>query len=617
MTNKLVLSTLLLLLLGATLHGSVSAQTTTNNDANLRGKGPSRKLQTFFEPFKVSQTEPLVTKAPTPSKAPTVYKVPKTKAPSTSPPSKSPVVKGSGGKGSSSSNAKDTVPPVSKGTPSPKGDETMLVEESMAASGTSESVYYELFKDTTAKSLPVSAFLVSTKSSFTPLSTDFEELAKVVRTVFEDIYKNKFADSGEFDFVGVFLPRYTVVGPTLVDFEVDVYFSNKNSVPSLFQVESVAKEGFQPNADFYNLLLGKMRGMQSRFYSQAETVQYISDMQDLNDAVLSLSNDNTYTSGQLALIIMLTLFGACLMALFAILLWKRRRHQKRTHVHDDEYTQVQLKMGNKNDDFIKESASHDTRATCMSDGDTQMPAPRSPMSRFTVAPMRRSPQPLVPPVKTVAHDGDSDEDEFMLDENLTFDDVALEDETVADAKQCVGEIRKSAYVNDRMVTNTTQPRTDALKHVGELSKQSETSNEALVEPQHEPTELQKQVAVAKNRIAEINKSKYKNKVTRSVPVNPTYPGSPKPWHTGGLHPVPESPESPYNASPFDPPQRIFQASTPVSSKPTAKASKPIQNAAIADDDNASVYTIDSQSSATPEFLKKFKQMGLKRPKGET
>jgi len=44
--------------------------------------------------------------------------------------------------------------------------------------------------------------------------------------------------------------------------------------------------------------------------------------------------------------------------------------------------------------------------------------------------------------------------------------------------------------------------------------------------------------------------------------------------------------------------------------------EPANTTASADDDNKSIMTIDSQSSATPEFLKRFKQMGLTRYKDE-
>ena len=472
----------------------------------------------------------------------------------------------------------------------------------------------ELFKDTTAKTLPVSAFLVTTSSAFTPLSNDFEELAKVVRAVFQEMYSYRFADTPDYDFVGVYLPRYTVVSPTLVDFEVNVYFSNKELVPSLFEVEGVAKQGFQPGAEFFNILLGKMRMMQSKFYSQATTVQYITNTQDLNLAVITLANDNTYTVGQLILIVMLTLFGAAFFALCLLLLLKKRRNQKRTHVHE-ELSPLEVKM-NKGSNYTDATSQGGESVTTLKSEAQQQMSPR-PQPKNLLPPMRsvaHSPMPSSPRTKLLHRGDDSeDDDDFILDENLTFDEVALEDEAKPDAKTCIGEIRKSAYVNDHMVTSRTQPREDTANRTGELSRRPAPDTTSTSDTPNTDGNASQETEDTKTRIAEINKAKYKNKVTRSVPVDPAYPGTPKPWHTtGALHPVPESPESPHGASPFDAPQRIFHASTPAA----GRASSNTKSSAGADDD-ASVMTIDSQSSATPEFLKKFKQMGLKRPKGDS
>jgi hypothetical protein len=440
--------------------------------------------------------------------------------------------------------------------------------------------YTELFKDSTAVTLPVAAFLISTKSSFSALSVDFEELAKVVRGVFSEMYSFTFVDHVDYEFVGVYIPRYTVLASNLVDFEINIYFKNKVDMPSLFEVQSVAKQGLQPGNEFNNLLLGKMRIMNSKYYSEATAVHFISNAKELNAAYLE-ADDGSMSGGTLALILCLSLFGVGCLVWGAYYFYKKRQSFQRTHVHIME-DPIEVKLGKQGD-----RSNGTSCGTVTSDGE---PSLMSSRSQRPISDAHRTPPPSGNTSRLVSspnsaysqkqgYSDDDSDDEFLLDGDVTFDEVALEDEKL-DVKTKIGEIKKSAFLNELMVT--TQSRANSAKRVGEMSPSSDHADDAS------------QTA----HVGEINKNKYYNQVTRSVPVTSLS----KPWHAeAGPNALPESLDSSHSGGA---PKRIFQASSP---------SAPV-NAKINADDDASVFTIDSQSSATPEFLKKFKQMGLKRPK---
>jgi hypothetical protein len=478
--------------------------------------------------------------------------------------------------------------------------------------------------------LPVAAFLVTTKLSAAITQVDYDEFAKVVKKVLSVMYNNSFASNVVSRFMGIDMAQYSVLSTYLINFDISVDFATNMTLPTLDQVQNVTREALQTHAEYYDILLMQMREMKSAAFSGVTSIRYIDNESDLKAA-----STQAQSSASVVRVVLPAVAGGLLLVLSIVCFIHQKRRNRRTLIMNDEYANEV-----KHCDSIKCNMDDcDMTAASQSTFSTRFCSKLWPMSPSKREQPRRSQITTdgqkITHDETIESDNEDEYEEEIIDETSdtlqnapSYDEVTVEDEMEelledvdfedvnlyeakkSDAKESIGEIRKSAFLRDRMVSDKSPvppPAAEIKKHIGELPRKPSANVTPSFSYTQKPTKT--------NHVGEINKKKFECSATRSTPV--TLKTSTKPRQARTLHPDDDLQSQALDnmsgiceqhsviGSGGISQKRIFQASTwtpPVVSRDEASVDE-------------SIVTIDSQSSSTPEFLKKFKQMGLHKASG--
>lgn len=375
-------------------------------------------------------------------------------------------------------------------------------------------------------------------------------MALQTQYLLDTVYRNAYNDEPSVEYMGTEISESEALATRLIKFDVNVHFQQDRQIPSLWEVQSIAESAVGPSGSYLTLYLDLLRNLEEApVFSTTTFVQFISNAEILTATEDEAQDqDEDLYGGKASIVaIVVSLVVSCLLIAGSVYYYYNYYHLKANH----------------------------QRNTTILEGANAIEVKRESSSVNGDQTSRESSQ-----------DEDADDscaesssyEEVEVVEESDYDEITLEDEDVVDYKKHVGEIKKS-YV----ATNVTEVNLRGKDASGAASRDS-TPIRAY--PVDSPSVL--------NPVGH----PYSGKSTLSpgtvVPllsatavqvVPSSRPNSPPPiWSNPNLRPV----------------------------QPKVEQNKDIRAMARrADDgDNRSLLSIDSQSSATPEFLKKFKEMGL-------
>ena len=364
------------------------------------------------------------------------------------------------------------------------------------------------------------------------------------------MYRNQYERNPAYEFMGVEIPEYGILASRLVKYDVDVYFHEDKSIPSLFEVQSVAQDALSTGGDYLTLYLNLLEDMSSAVFSTTNAVLFINNAQALVGAQEAAQQDDHRGLSIAAIVVPVVLcFAMICGVLYHQLYYSKRGH--RTLIMD-EGDSIEVKRESVNGDYTMADSTFRSQSRDESDSSSTS----------------------------------SSYEEVEVVEDSDFEEITLDGEEEVDLKQQVGEIKKSYIASNIAEINLAKgsPQGD-----GGLSSRSSS-----VASSGEPIQA---YAVASQSVLNPMGHPYSagfNKASGSVGPVPLISGS-------SVQVVASRPTSP-------PPIWTNPNLRPL--KPKEEQNLDIRELAKKCEDDKSVQTIDSQSSSTPEFLKKFKQMGL-------
>lgn len=436
-----------------------------------------------------------------------------------------------------------------------------------------------------ARTLSVAAVWYTTESQAQATSADYEELVEVTKTLMDEIYEYSYALNSASFFITTRIDRYTIMASRLVGFQVDVYFDKYNVLPSLFQVDSIAKQGLQPTSEFYNLYLERLRAMDSPVFSTTTSFQFISNKGALAEAHAQATQQES-GSRNIWVIILPVLAGVVALMAGVVLYVTYHRNKKGPHIME-EMDAIEVKYtGSAKEDQSETSATYfeDFRSRFSTNPDQQARG-ESDYDEVTLEDEEEVTEEEI----IEEYEEEVVEDEFEEVSYEELEEVSLEE---VDFKKCVAEIKKSFVARNIAELPTAQ------------AVRAEQFGSALAPPstnQQEPV--------------------WATPVLRHVAAPPNAELSKKPIGGGNCHKnnsrvgqsikIPWGDDNTIDSQSSSTPEFLKKFKQMGLASKTKATSTEVNLQQRADDDQ-SILTIDSQASSTPEFLKKFKSMGLKR-----
>jgi hypothetical protein len=397
--------------------------------------------------------------------------------------------------------------------------------------------------------------LYITSNQEKPNKYEYEQVAFQTQYLLDTVYRNAYKDQKSVEFMGVEISKYGVLASRLIQFDINVHFYQDRQIPSLWEVESIADAALGSSGSYLTLYLDLLGELDAApVFATTTDVLFITNAEDLvrtqEDA--QEQDGNMYGGANVVAIVTSLVVSCVLIAGAVFYYYNYHRVNRRTRIFEEENA-IEVKRESVNGDQTSRESQDDDH----DDGDS-------------------------------SYADSSSYEEVEVVEESDYDEITLEDEEAVDYKKHVGEIKKS-YVG----TNIAEIK---VRKQSSVKEGSGGSNSSGVSPR-DSTPIRAYPVESHSLLNPLGHP-YSVKSTGST-------GSPVPILSATAVQVVPSPR------PGSPP--------PVWTNPNLRPVQPKEEqrkdiramAKRADDgDNQSLLSIDSQSSATPEFLKKFKQMGL-------
>jgi hypothetical protein len=394
--------------------------------------------------------------------------------------------------------------------------------------------------------LPVAAFLYVTSNQEKPNKNEYEQVAFQTKSLLDTVYRNAYKDSKSVGFMGVEISKYEILASRLIKFDVNVHFYQDRQIPSLWEVESIADAALGSSGSYLTLYLDLLSELDAApVFATTTDVLFISNADDL---VRTQENEeqqdgNMYGGGANVVAIVTSLVVSCVLIAGAVFYYYNyHRVNRRTRIFEGDNA-IEVKRESVNGDQTSRESQDDDN-----DGDS-------------------------------SYADSSSYEEVEVVEESDYDEVTLEDEEAVDYKKHVGEIKKS-YVGTNIAEIKVRKQDPSKDGSGGPTpiRAYPVESHSVLNPLGHPYSV-KSTGSSGSVVPILSAT--------AVQVVPSpRPSSPPPvWSNPNLRPVQPKEE-----------QR--------------KDIRAMAKRADNDGDNRSLLSIDSQSSATPEFLKRFKQMGL-------
>jgi hypothetical protein len=394
--------------------------------------------------------------------------------------------------------------------------------------------------------LPVAAFLYVTSNLDKPNKNEYEQVAFQTKSLLDTVYRNAYKDNKSVGYMGVEISKYEILASRLIKFDVNVHFYQDRQIPSLWEVESIADAALGSSGSYLTLYLDLLSELDAApVFATTTDVLFISNADDL---VRTQENEeqqdgNMYGGGANVVAIVTSLVVSCVLIAGAVFYYYNyHRVNRRTSIFEEDNA-IEVK---------RESVSGDQTSRESQDGDNDGDSSYADSSSY---------------------------EEVEVVEESDYDEITLEDEEAVDYKKHVGEIKKS-YVGTNIAEIKVRKQDPSKDGSGGPTpiRAYPVESHSVLNPLGHPYSV-KSTGSSGSVVPILSAT--------AVQVVPSpRPSSPPPvWSNPNLRPVQPKEE-----------QR--------------KDIRAMAKRADNDGDNRSLLSIDSQSSATPEFLKRFKQMGL-------
>lgn len=404
------------------------------------------------------------------------------------------------------------------------------------------------FEGSLARSLPIAAFLYVTASSERPSKGDYSELVAQTELLFNSLYRAQYEGKPGVEFLGVTIEEYGILATRLIKYSVDVQFREDKVIPSMFEIQSIVQDGLNSSGEYINFYLELLREMDSSVFSTTTAVRFISNAEALIAAQEQAQQDDGSNLNAAAIAVP-AVVGALMIAATLYYLYLQQKRKNRTLIME-EGDAIEVKHESLNGDDTMEDSTYFGRSRSQDDGDSSCAS--------------------------------SSYDEIEIVEDSEFEEITIDGEDEVDLKNQVGEIKKS-YI----ATNIAEIK---IRKDPPVQGSSESSADTPIQAYAVPSQsiLNPLGHPFSSNITKLSGTGAALPVISGSSVQVVSSGSSRPtsptpiWSNPNLRPV----------------------------KPKEEQGQDIRELARKCDDDRSVITIDSQASSTPEFLKKFKQMGL-------
>jgi uncharacterized protein YxeA len=393
----------------------------------------------------------------------------------------------------------------------------------------------------------VAAFLYVTSNLDKPGKQEYEQVALQTQNLLDTVYRNAYKDQPSVEYMGTEISGSEALATRLIKFDVNVHFQEDRQIPSLWEVQSIAESAVGPSGAYLTLYLDSLENLDAApVFSTTTFVQFISNAEALATTQEDAEDqDGDLYGGKASIVaIVVSLVVSCLLIAGSVFYYYNYHHLK----------------------------AHRRNTTIM-EGANAIEVKRESDSVNGDQTSRESSQ---------EEDGDESEsssyEEVEVVEESDYDEITLDDEDAVDYKKHVGEIKKSYVATNVAGVNVRgKGASDAASRGSTPIQAYPVDSPSVLNPLGHPCSAKS--TLSSGTVVPLLSA------TAVQVVPSSRPNSPPPiWSNPSLRPV----------------------------QPKVEQSKDIRAMARrADDgDNRSLLSIDSQSSATPEFLKKFKQMGL-------
>lgn len=458
------------------------------------------------------------------------------------------------------------------------------------------------------------------------------ELEAATAKVFDQLYASAFRANPGFEYKGISIQKYEVLATRLVKYDISIYFNDSGDIPSVTHVNDLAQVGFGTGGEHLAIFLSDVQAMQSPVFSTTTAIHFIN-----NEEELAATQTEARKDDGMSLAVIIAPIAAFVFLLGIFMTWYLCKHRKNKGggcLIMEEADAIEVKHNSGHDEVIDGTEVSETYVSHFRSH--FFPGQSSQMEH--------------------TEDYGLQDSESLASDDNELHEVSLEEQEV-DMKTNVAEIRRSfigrniaelkprrtepVFTSTPSVETTSVPLATAVavpeprKPLPQAPREDTTKPSSIPReatrspppairpppksppPRNVQEELQsfrkeslrrapvsasgkKEVAKSPRNVQEELQS-FRRETLRRAPDSTIdkkeASKSPPAWSTPALRKVRDHPED-------CPPMKQRNLKRTVKLNMDGRAS----------DDEQSILTIDSQSSATPEFLKRFKQMGLKRYK---
>ena len=135
--------------------------------------------------------------------------------------------------------------------------------------------------DEQGRTLPLVAFHYKTTSLQEEEKRDWIELTRVTAEVLDEMFEMHFRNIEHVDYVWTEVGKYSALAPRILKFGVDVHFHLPQRIPSTSEIENILKKEITKGSDFHLLYLDRMKSMKSPVYSTTKDFEFIHDPDEL------------------------------------------------------------------------------------------------------------------------------------------------------------------------------------------------------------------------------------------------------------------------------------------------------------------------------------------------
>lgn len=143
------------------------------------------------------------------------------------------------------------------------------------------------------RTLSTSAFEYILTSEAEPTESELNDLLNITESVFRDLYVAFFLSRPDAGFSKLQISSLTAHRRTLIEFHVDLFFQGNGTVPDLAQLEEVARQQFAAGAEYEILYLERLQT--SSIYGSTSLLLFISDEEELI-ALVALADQSSGTN---------------------------------------------------------------------------------------------------------------------------------------------------------------------------------------------------------------------------------------------------------------------------------------------------------------------------------